>query len=169
MLTGQAGAGGHPLWHLAAAMASPVALSAALAARRRWLRTTHPVLMAMAAASVMAGAIHAAVMPEHFREATSFGLFFLLSAFAQAAWAGWVVARPTRAVLLGGAAGNLAAALLWIATRTSGLPIGPTPWRAEPVGALDGLTVILEVGLALAALWCVASRAVAARPRAVTA
>jgi hypothetical protein len=138
-------------------MASPVALSAALAARRRWLPTVEPVLMALATASVMAAAIHAAVSPAHFQEATAFGAFFALSAMAQAVWAGWVVARPTPAVLRVGAAGNLAAAAVWLMTRTSGLPLGPAPWHREPVGTLDGLTVLIEVALAVVAVRCLAA------------
>src|SRR6266404_3724008 len=105
LLIGEAGAGGHPVWHYLLAMATPVAMSAAMAARRRWLATTNPVVVVLAVGSVLAGGIHAAVCPEHFREATLLGLFFAGSAVLQAAWAGWAIARPGRAALVAGAVG----------------------------------------------------------------
>jgi hypothetical protein len=148
----QAGAGGHPFWHYLLAMATPVAMSAAMAARRRWLATTNPVVMVIAVGSVLAGGLHAAVCPDHFREATSFGLFFAGAAVLQAAWAGWVIARPGRAALLAGAVGNLVIAAVWLASRTSGIPIGPQPWHPEAIGALDLFASLVEVVVAGGAL-----------------
>ena len=148
----ETGAGGHPLWHLALAMVAPVALSAAMIAWQRWLSGTNPVVVVLAAGSVLASGIHAAVCPAHFREATAFGLFFAGSAILQAAWAGLVVARPDRGVLLAGAIGNAAIVLLWIVTRTSGVPFGPRPWHAEAIGSLDLFATIVEAVIAGGAL-----------------
>ena len=56
-------------------------------------------------------------MPEHLREFWLFGLFFAGSGVLQAAWAGWVIARPERAALVVGAVGNAAIVALWLVTR----------------------------------------------------
>ena len=57
-----------------------------------------------------AGAIHLAVMPQHFQEYPPFGVFFLLSALAQAGLAAALLFSPGRLVVIVGAAGNLAIA-----------------------------------------------------------
>ncbi len=63
--------------------------------------------------------------------------------------------RPRRRVLLAGAAGSAALVLLWLVSRTSGLPFGPEAGVAEPIGAADTLCVVMEVlsgGLAAVAV-----------------
>ncbi len=45
---------------------------------------------------------------------------------------------------------NLAVVLLWTATRTTGLPIGPHPWVPEPVTWLDVTATVVELATALA-------------------
>lgn len=39
--------------------------------------------------------------------------------------------------------------LLWVASRTVGLPIGPSTWTPEPVGAIDTIASGDELALAL--------------------
>jgi hypothetical protein len=34
--------------------------------------------------------------------------------------------------------------ILWIVTRTTGIPLGPTPWRPEAYGAADEISSALE-------------------------
>ncbi|GAB3067294.1 hypothetical protein [Pedococcus soli] len=105
--------------------------------------------------SVGAALIHVGVSADHFREWWAAGLFFLVTAAAQLAWAAWLWARPaSRRVLAVGAAGSVALVLLWVVSRTSGLPIGPEAGVAEAVGAADVVCGILELacaGLALVA------------------
>src|SRR3954451_10946394 len=72
-----------------------------------------------------AAAIHLAVAGPHFAQWWLFGGFFLVLAGVQVALALALWRSVDRRVLAGGAAVNLAAVLLWLVTRTAGLPLGP--------------------------------------------
>ncbi|SDP33903.1 hypothetical protein SAMN04489867_2117 [Pedococcus dokdonensis] len=96
--------------------------------------------------TVGAALIHVGVSADHFQEWWAAGLFFLVSAAAQLGWAVWCWSRPvSRRVLLAGAGGSVALALVWVVSRSSGLPIGPEAGVAEPVGVADTVCVALEV------------------------
>jgi hypothetical protein len=57
-----------------------------------------------------------------------------------------VPAAPARPLLLFGVAGNLTIVILWLVTRTSGIPLlGPHAGDVEEVGALDLLCTLAEV------------------------
>jgi len=86
--------------------------------------------------SAAAAGVHAAVGPPHFRESVLFGLFFALTAVLQLAWAGLLVVRRSRALLVLGALGNVAVLAVWAVTRTVGLPFGLLP-DPEAVGPWD--------------------------------
>lgn len=98
-------------------------------------------------ASLGAGLIHLAVTKEHAEEWWLFGVFFLGLGAAQMLWAVVVLARddvPLRRVVAGA---NVAVALLWLVTRTIGIPIGPEPWQPEATGRADVLCTLLELAL----------------------
>jgi hypothetical protein len=96
--------------------------------------------------TVGAALIHVGVSADHFQEWWAAGLFFLVSAAAQLGWAVWCWSRASsRRVLLAGAGGSAALALVWVVSRTSGLPFGPGAGVAEPVGVADTVCVALEV------------------------
>jgi hypothetical protein len=85
--------------------------------------------------SAAAAAVHAAIGPEHFREQVVFGLFFAGSALAQITWSLLMAVRPSRALLVAAVVGNSAVLVLWLTTRTVGLPgLLPSP---EAVGPWD--------------------------------
>jgi hypothetical protein len=104
-----------------------------------------PWLWGSALASALAGGVHAAVIGEHFAESTLYGAFFLVLTILQFAWAAWLVLRPNRVWLVAGSVAAVAVALLWLATRTVGIPLGPAAGETEPVGALDTLASAAEV------------------------
>lgn len=109
-------------------------------------RTTGEVLRWTAALlTTAAAAIHFAVAPEHFDEGWAFGAFFATTAWVQILWALLVVRSGHRRLLLAGAAGNLAIALVWAASRTTGLPVGPEPGTREAVEFIDVLVTALEI------------------------
>jgi diguanylate cyclase (GGDEF)-like protein len=112
----------------------------------------------VALGSLVAGLIHAGVCPEHFREATVLGVFFLVVATLQLAWAAAVLTRASRGLLLAGAAGNAAVVAVWALSRTFGVPVGPRPWRSEAVGVFDVLAVIAEVAVTVGAVWLAGKR-----------
>ncbi len=111
------------------------------------------VTLVLAGLSAAAGGIHGAAMPEHAREHWLFGVFFAGSAAFQIGWAFMILRRSTPGLLRVGAWATLGLVALWFATRTTGVPIGPEPWTAEPVGFVDAVTVLFEVAIAMTALW----------------
>ena len=103
--------------------------------------------------SAAAAGVHAAVGPVHFREGLAFGLFFAVAALAQVGWSVAMAFRPTRTLLVAVVVGNTAVLLLWLFTRTIGLPgLLPGP---EAVGLWDlccgawELTVVVAAGRVL--------------------
>jgi hypothetical protein len=113
---------------------------------------------ALAVLSLGCAAIHGVVVAPHLREYAPFGWFFLVVAVLQLAWAALIVARPTRTWLVVGAAANLAIAVIWIWSRTTGLPIGPEPGVAEAVGVRDVVSTAYEIVLAAVALYALVPR-----------
>ena len=101
----------------------------------------------LAALSMAAAAIHFAVMEEHFAEYVAFGVFFSVVAWLQALWALGVIVLPSRRLLLAGLVGNALVILVWLVSRTAGLPIGPEAGAPEPAAFVDVLSTILEVAI----------------------
>lgn len=102
--------------------------------------------------SVGAAVIHFAILGEHWEEWWGYGLFFGASAWLQLGWAAAVFAwRPSRAMLLTGAAGNLAIAALWLLTRTAGIPLGPASGETEDAAFIDVLASGFELAIAVGA------------------
>ena len=109
---------------------------------------TVATLRVVAALSLLAAAIHLWVMPEHLEEWWGYGAFFLVLAVAQGMYGLGLLRWPSRPFLLLGVAGNLAVAILWLVTRTTGIPLlGPHAGEAEAVGVLDLACTLAEVGI----------------------
>ena len=150
-----AAAAGHPIWHFAVVAAAAAAVYAYLEIRdrltqrrsRTFIRQVRSGSALLAITELGAAVVHAKVAPEHFREANIFGLFFVSAAIAQAVWAASVFRAASRPLLIIGAAGNATIILLWLVSRTTGLPAGPEPWVAEPISVLDALASALEAAV----------------------
>ena len=109
------------------------------------------VLYAAAALSLLAALIHLWVTPEHFEEWWGYGVFFLVAALTQALYGPLVVVWPTRIVLLLGIGGNLTIVVLYLLTRTVGIPLfGPGAGEVEGVSFIDLCATTSEVGIAVA-------------------
>ena len=114
-----------------------------------------------AALSLLAAAMHLGVVPEHLEEWWGYGAFFLVLAAAQGPYGFGLLRRPPSRpyLLLLGVAGNLAVAILWLVTRTTGIPLlGPHAGETEGVGVLDLACALAEVGI-VAGLGALAMRA----------
>ena len=110
-----------------------------------------PVLYAAAALSLAAALTHLWVTPEHFGEWWGYGAFFLVAASVQGLYVPLLLRWTTRAVLLAGITGNLAIVLLYLLTRTVGIPFfGPEAGEVEGVGFVDVCATASEVGIAAA-------------------
>jgi hypothetical protein len=99
-----------------------------------------------------AAAIHFAVIGDHFDEYWAFGVFFLVVAWFQAAWAVLVVAYPSRPLLLIGAIVNAAIVAVWLWSRTAGLPIGPEAGEPEAAQFIDVVATVAEFLLVVGCL-----------------
>jgi hypothetical protein len=113
---------------------------------------TVQVRILLAAFSIAAGVIHAAVVPEHLEETWVFALFFIVAAGFQIAWTIPVVFGPSSGVYAAGAVANGAMIGIWSVSRTIGLPIGPERWMTESAGLLDITATALELLLVAGSL-----------------
>ena len=120
--------------------------------------TDADLLRAVAALSLLAATVHAWGVPEHFGEWWGYGTFLLVLAAVQGLYALGLLRRPSRTYLLLGVAGNLAVVILWLVTRTTGIPLlGPHAGEIEGVGGLDLACTLAEVCV-VAALGALAAR-----------
>jgi hypothetical protein len=139
---------------IAAAVVGLVPLALALSPRRATL-----VALVVALASAGAGAIHFAVIRGHFDEYWLYGLFFIVTALIQLAWATAVIVRASDVLLVVGILVNAAIIGTWIVTRTFGLLIGPGADEAEPVGLADALATAFEVIIVVCGILALRGRA----------
>lgn len=136
-----------------------------------------------ATASLLAGALHAAVAVDHFREWWGYGAFFVLASTAQALYGLVLFALPaqtswkpaewlawTRRLFWAGILLNAATLALYVVTRTVGIPLGPSAGVTEPVGAIDLASKATEaVLIVLLAILLRASPWPSAEPEGLTA
>jgi hypothetical protein len=100
---------------------------------------------------LVAGGIHLAVFPDHASEWWAYGAFFAGCAvwqtvFGLLVWSG----RRPQWLLLVGLASLLAVLVLYVLSRTNGVPLGPHAGRPEPAGALDLICAGSELGAMVA-------------------
>jgi hypothetical protein len=110
------------------------------------------VALAAAVSAGVAAAIHASVIGPHLEESRLYGAAFAAMAIAQGGWMVLILVGPSRGRYMAGARLNGAIALIWLLSRTVGLPVGPDPWVAEPVRAMDIIATLAEVLAVLGSL-----------------
>lgn len=118
-------------------------------------KSTDIRLASRCAATASAGAalIHLAAAPMHWGHWVLSALFFVAVAVFQAGWAYLAWTRPTTAVLGAGIAVNLAVAVLWVVSRTDGVPFGPNAGRPEAVEGAGICALLLECYVVMGAGW----------------
>lgn len=127
----------------------------------RWAR------YAAAALAAAAGLIHFWVAPEHFEEAFEFGVFMVAVGLAQFALAVLLLLRPSRAVAVVGVAGSAVVFVVYVLSRTTGLPVGPMAGRPEEVQAIDVVSKVVELLLVLLLVSLAGGRLAPVRPTGV--
>ncbi len=106
----------------------------------------------MGAATLGAGVIHLALVPNHAAEWRSLGIAFAVAGWAQLALAAALFLRPSRVAVPFAALLNMAAAAAWTVNVTRGFPFGPDKNIAETADTLGWVTLGLEVIAVLAGI-----------------
>ena len=148
-------------WWVYAIAAVAFAGFLALAARRE---RPDDKLVAVAALNFAAALVHAAVIEEHFAEYTLYGFAFAVTAAVQATFGLAVLVRPTRSLLATSAVVNAGIAVVWLVSRTAGLPVGPEHWSPESVGAADLFSTLFELASVYFVVMLLRSDAPVGRP-----
>jgi hypothetical protein len=95
--------------------------------------------------SIGASVIHFGAVPGHIDEGWWVGLGLMVAGTFQAAWAlAWLIERSP-GVTRFGILGNLAIVVVWLVSRTAGLPIGEFAGRPEAIGAADAAATLFEL------------------------
>jgi hypothetical protein len=111
------------------------------------------VVRVLLVASLLGGAaVHAAVVREHVDHWPAAGVFFALLAIGGLAVGGALLLRVDRPRLLTALALSVGPLVVWLVSRTAGLPFGPEAGEPEPVALADSAACLLEVVAAGAAL-----------------
>jgi hypothetical protein len=107
------------------------------------------VASALAGLVATAGVIHVVATVEHITEDQLLGVFFALVGTGQL-YAGWRIYRRRydQRLLAIVAVANVAIALLWVISRTVGVPIGPESGRISAVGVADTIATLQEFAFA---------------------
>jgi hypothetical protein len=129
-------------------------------ARLRTLTTDVAICLSVAAALA-----HAVTTPDHLRRWLASGVFFALLALAQGGFAAHLYRhRASPRVIMLGVWGNMSVIVLYVVSRTAGLPFAPPitahgapndpgraviPGAVEQVGSLDLFSLIVELLLIL--------------------
>ena len=106
-----------------------------------------PLAIIAAALSLAAAGIHFAVISEHLDRDVLFGLLFFTLGWFQLMWAQVYLVWPRPSVAAVAITVNLGAVLVWVMSRTVGLPIGPHAWLPELIGFPDILAASFEIGI----------------------
>ena len=113
---------------------------------------TGGLLAVIAALSGLAAGIHLSVAPEHFDEWWGYGTFFVVAALGECALVLLLALRPRSWVIQAGIWTSLATMLMYLVSRTSGIPLGPGKGSVETVD-LPGLAATVAEG-ALVVVLC---------------
>lgn len=110
-------------------------------------RVSRLLVYCVAALSLVVGYAHFAYAASHFEEWWGYGVFFVAAGNLQALLAVVLVWRPRPWLPMAGIAGNLAVLVVYVLSRTSGVPLGPHARVVEEAGAVDWLTAAGEVAI----------------------
>lgn len=123
------------------------------------------VLFTASGLSMLAGVIHLVVAPDHLAEWLGYGLFFIISSSVQIFYAVLLLTQMlNRRLLVAGILGNSIIIVLYIITRTFGIPFfGPHAGMVEAIGGLDILSKIDELALILCLVTLLRARPVSKR------
>jgi hypothetical protein len=114
--------------------------------------TSRPVLLGVVALSVLTGWVHLAYVAPHFRAWWAYGVFFLVVGLGQGLLGAALLRWPSAWVALAGIAGNLGVVVMYVISRSSGVPLGPHAGVVEKATTIDLLTTGAEIVLVVVLL-----------------
>lgn len=105
-------------------------------------------ILALSGLALTSGTIHLVATIEHLDVNVPLSAFFALVGVGQVGAAWWIFRRPNDERMLKRIAlGSVIVSLLWVLSRTTGIPFGPEPGRAA-VGVADTITTLQQLVLA---------------------
>lgn len=111
-----------------------------------------PGVYAASALSLAAAMIHLWVFPQHLFVWWGYGIFLLTTALVQGVYAVAILRWSAPALALAGIGVNVSVVVLYVFTRTAGIPLGPHAGEIERVGVLDMTATAAELALISALL-----------------
>ena len=120
----------------------------------------------MSASLLGAALIHLAVAPEHLTEWPLAGAFFVVLAIVELGAARMVGVRRSQGLVALVGLLSLVPLVLWLVSRTRGIPLGPEPGAPEAVGFADLAACVLELVTLVTCLLVLRSGAWLRRPAA---
>jgi len=110
-----------------------------------------PAVYAASGLSLAAALVHLWATPELLSEWWGYGAFFLAAALLQGSFAALVLRwSGVYPLLFAGIGVNLGLVLVFVLTRTSGVPVGPHEGLVERATPLDLAAMVAELGAVLA-------------------
>jgi hypothetical protein len=103
--------------------------------------------IAVWALSGVPAAIHLWVAGEHFEEWWGYGAFFVVAAYLELAFGWALIRRPSDRLVLAGIWGSTATVLMYLVSRTGGVPVGPSAGAVEAVEWLGVTATAAEAAL----------------------
>ncbi len=94
-----------------------------------------------------AGFVHALAGEGHFSEWWGYGIFFVTVSVCQVAGAVALLFWSDRRLYWTGIIGTAIVLFVWTLSRTVGIHIGPEGAGPEPIGVLDSISGLMELGL----------------------
>lgn len=120
---------------------------AAQAAQPAASALSRPALVLAVVLSLAAGWVHLAYTESHFDSWWGYGVFFLAVGLGQGLLGAALLRWRSARVALVGVVGNLAVVLMYVLSRTDGVPLGPHANVAEKAKTVDLLTTAGEIVL----------------------
>jgi hypothetical protein len=113
---------------------------------------SRPALVLAVVLSLATGWVHLAYAESHFESWWGYGVFFVGVGLGQGLLGAALLCRPTARVALIGVVGNLGVVLMYVVSRTDGVPLGPHANVAEKATTVDLLTTAGEIVLVVVLL-----------------
>jgi hypothetical protein len=116
-------------------------------------------LVLAGALAVIAAGVHMLVTPEHLAAWWGYGAFFIVITNVEIAIVGLLVIKPSTWAIQVAIWTTLATLLMYLVSRTAGIPLGPDAGMVEAVDALGVVATVAEAGLLVLMCGMLADRA----------